>query len=78
VPTFHIAAPDGLVSPETIRHRDVASKREATTAGWLPAEGPVSVGITSGASTPDNLVEQVIRTLERFANQTPSVDCPEG
>jgi 4-hydroxy-3-methylbut-2-enyl diphosphate reductase len=69
VPTFHIAAPDGLASADQIRHRDVASKAEVNTSSWLPPEGPVRLGVTSGASTPDNLVEQVIRQLDRFANQ---------
>jgi 4-hydroxy-3-methylbut-2-enyl diphosphate reductase len=67
VPTYHVASPVGLVGPTHIRHRDVGSRTEVTTSGWLPAEGPLSVGITSGASTPDNLVEQAIRALERFA-----------
>ncbi len=73
VPTFHIADPDGLVSPVEIRHRDVSSKTEVVTSGWLPADGPVVIGITSGASTPDNLVEQAIRTLDRFANAGPAL-----
>ena len=34
----------------------------------LPASRPLRVGLTSGASTPDNLVEQVVRTLDAFAN----------
>jgi 4-hydroxy-3-methylbut-2-enyl diphosphate reductase len=70
VPTYHVAAPEGLVSPLEVRHRDVESRAEVTSAGWLPVDGPVTVGITSGASTPDNLVEQAIRTLERFATAT--------
>ena len=35
---------------------------------WLPRFGPVSIGLTSGASTPDNLVELVIRRLNACAN----------
>lgn len=66
VPTYHIGDPDGLVSPETIRYRDVVSKTEVTRAGWLPAAGPVTIGLTSGASTPDNLIESVVRRLEAF------------
>ena len=68
VPTFHVAEPAGLVSADEIRHRDVASKAEVVVRDWLPASGPVAIGVTSGASTPDNLVEQAIRTLERFTN----------
>ena len=66
VPTFHIADPDGLVGPDTIRHRDVATRTEVVAKDWLPRGRPVAVGLTSGASTPDNLVEAVVRTVERF------------
>ena len=67
LPTYHIAEPGALQSASEIRHQPVGSKTEVTTTGWLPA-GEVAIGLTSGASTPDNLVDQVIRTLERFAS----------
>jgi 4-hydroxy-3-methylbut-2-en-1-yl diphosphate reductase len=66
VPTYHVADPDGLISRSEIRHRSVSDKREAVSTQWLPSSGPVAIGLTSGASTPDNLVEQVVRKLERF------------
>jgi 4-hydroxy-3-methylbut-2-enyl diphosphate reductase len=65
LPTYHIADPACLAAPDTIRHRPVGSKNELTTRDWLPS-GSVSIGLTAGASTPDNLVGQVVQTLDRF------------
>ena len=68
VPTYHIADPACLVSPTVIRHKPVGHPAEIETSGWLPASGRLRLGLTSGASTPDNLVETVVRTLDAFAN----------
>jgi len=62
----HIADPDCLVSADQIRHRPVGTKAETTTEGWLPRTGDLSVGLTSGASTPDNLVGAAIVKLAEF------------
>jgi 4-hydroxy-3-methylbut-2-enyl diphosphate reductase len=69
VPTYHIADPEALVSAAEIRHKPIDGKAEITSGGWLPARGPVTVGLTAGASTPDNLVGTVIRRLDELANQ---------
>jgi 4-hydroxy-3-methylbut-2-en-1-yl diphosphate reductase len=73
VPTFHIAEPAGLVSPSEIRHKPVGGKGERVSRAWLPMSGRISIGLTSGASTPDNLVDTVIRRLDAFANLGESV-----
>ena len=65
VPTYHIAEPEALRSREEIRHRPVDGKDEVTTRNWLPG-GPIAIGLTSGASTPDNMVGDVIRRLEEL------------
>ena len=67
LPTYHVASPGGIVSASAITHRPVGGHDEITTKDWLP-DGAVTVGLTSGASTPDNIVEQVIVRLDSFAN----------
>ena len=72
VPTYHIAEPDCLVSAAEIRHRPIgvpstATVAEHTTRDWIP-EGPIRIGLTAGASTPNNIVGQVIERLEALAN----------
>jgi len=72
VTTFHIAEPGCLISADAIRHRPIgapstADVGEITTGGWLPP-GAVRVGLTAGASTPNNLVGQVIARIEELAN----------
>ena len=65
--TYHIAGSGSLVSAGAIRHKPVGSPGEITTTGWLP-DGRVTIGLTSGASTPDNLVGAAIQRLDDLAN----------
>ena len=71
VRTYHLADPACLLSADRIRHRPVgapstANADEVVTEGWLPPSGRVVVGLTAGASTPNNIVGQVIKKLETF------------
>jgi len=59
--TFHVQDP-ASIEPAQIRHRDPKSGREVTTRDWLPA-GPVVVGVSAGASTPDTELAEVVRRL---------------
>ena len=72
-PTFHISDPDCLVDRGQIRHRPIGAPsttavREVVTAAWLPA-GRLTAGLTAGASTPNNIVGQVIERLETLARE---------
>jgi 4-hydroxy-3-methylbut-2-en-1-yl diphosphate reductase len=76
VRTYHVADPECLVSTDRIRHRPIGAPSttnapEVETRGWLSREGHVTVGLTAGASTPNNIVGQVIETLARFASEPP-------
>ena len=75
--TFHISDASCLVSDTDIRHRPVmgapivgakvVSSDEIVTRDWFPRTGSVAVAVTAGASTPDNIVGNVITRLARCA-----------
>jgi 4-hydroxy-3-methylbut-2-enyl diphosphate reductase len=70
VQTYHVAEPACLASATEIRHRPIGAPSttnagEAVSHDWLPP-GRITVGLTAGASTPNNIVGQVIETLEKF------------
>ncbi len=71
LPTYHIADPGCLISPSEIRHRPVGAREETIQTDWLPMKGPVSIGLTAGASTPDNLVGATIKLLEGYCVPDP-------
>jgi 4-hydroxy-3-methylbut-2-enyl diphosphate reductase len=64
VPTYHIEDA-ACIDPagDAIRHRPVGAHAERRVTGWLPV-GPLTVGITAGASTPNNKIGE---TIERIA-----------
>jgi 4-hydroxy-3-methylbut-2-enyl diphosphate reductase len=68
-PTFHVSDSDRILSSDVIRHKPIHSNDEVETRGWLP-EGPVKLGITSGASTPDVKVDESIERVLSFRGLT--------
>jgi 4-hydroxy-3-methylbut-2-enyl diphosphate reductase len=60
-PSFHIDTPERIGPGNRIEHKPLGGELE-TVEPFLP-QGPIRVGITSGASTPDRVVEDVIRRL---------------
>ncbi|MBV9275283.1 MAG: 4-hydroxy-3-methylbut-2-enyl diphosphate reductase [Verrucomicrobia bacterium] len=59
LPTYFVRGADKLESSQRITHFNLHKKAEITTEGWLP-DGPIVVGITAGASCPNNLIEETI------------------
>ncbi len=69
--TFHISDPECLVSANELRYRPVGqpstgSVPEETALDWLP-RGAVTIGLTAGASTPNNIIGEVMERLTSFA-----------
>jgi 4-hydroxy-3-methylbut-2-enyl diphosphate reductase len=62
LPTFFIKNAAKMVSDQLIVHYNQHLHKEVETQNWLPA-GKITVGITAGASCPNNLIEDAIRRL---------------
>lgn len=62
LPTYFVLNASRLISDKEIRHYDLHQRGEVVAHNWLP-EGPVVVGITAGASCPNNLIEETLIRL---------------
>ncbi|MDJ0594315.1 MAG: 4-hydroxy-3-methylbut-2-enyl diphosphate reductase [Pleurocapsa sp. MO_226.B13] len=61
IPSYHIDCVERILSRDRLEHKPLGA--EITIAeNWLP-EGEITVGITSGASTPDKVVADVIEKI---------------
>jgi 4-hydroxy-3-methylbut-2-enyl diphosphate reductase len=62
IPTFHVADPDEIdVENNRIRYRPIgAHHAEEVQENWLPVAGALRVGITAGASTPNNKIGEAV------------------
>jgi 4-hydroxy-3-methylbut-2-enyl diphosphate reductase len=61
IPSYHIDIPERILAGNRIEHKPLNQDLEIQE-NWLP-EGEIVVGITSGASTPDKAVEEVIEKI---------------
>ncbi len=70
LPTYFIRNAHRLESRQRIVHFDQHAKEEIATENWLP-ERPLTVGLTAGASCPNNLIEETILRLFALHGVTP-------
>lgn len=72
--TYFIHSEEDIISSKEIRHFNLHKKREVTTLSFLPEKKQVKILVTSGASCPDALVEQVINKIVSFYKNTKTVE----
>jgi 4-hydroxy-3-methylbut-2-enyl diphosphate reductase len=66
IPVFHIEDADAVdTATRAVRHQPIGTKREASTDGWL--DGARIIGITAGASTPNNKIGETVARICRTA-----------
>jgi 4-hydroxy-3-methylbut-2-enyl diphosphate reductase len=61
IPSYHIDSAERIGPGNRVEHKPLDGNLEVQE-NWLPA-GPIVVGITSGASTPDKVVEDTIERI---------------
>ncbi len=61
-PAYHIDEANGILSAAEIRHKPVRETAPVVSQGWLP-DGPVTIGITAGASTPNRVIGDAIERI---------------
>ena len=62
LPTYFVRNASRLLSEKEILHYNLHEKNEVIAKDWLP-RGPLVVGITAGASCPNNLIEETLIRL---------------
>lgn len=74
-PTYHVRDAGEISSPHLVRHYDQWDDEIRETEQWLPLDRePLKVALTSGASCPDVLVDEVLLKLLDYFENTRSVD----
>jgi 4-hydroxy-3-methylbut-2-en-1-yl diphosphate reductase len=61
VTTFHVEDADDIdPASGTIRHRPLGAKEDVESSDWLSRTAQVRVGVTAGASTPNNKIGEAV------------------
>lgn len=74
LPTYFIDGADKIISAHEILHCNWQTKEKKLVQNFLPSTTPVKILITSGASCPDAVVEEVIEKLAVFYSSDKNVE----
>jgi len=72
--TYFISDASKILSSNRISHYDIHLKKEIVTDNFIPQKEKVKIAITSGASCPDAIVDEVLNKLLSFFEVTESLD----
>jgi 4-hydroxy-3-methylbut-2-enyl diphosphate reductase len=74
LPTYFISSEEKIISDKIIKHFNIHQHKEIETTTYLPSKDAVDIILTSGASCPDAVVEDVLRKIHSFFPQAKDVD----
>jgi 4-hydroxy-3-methylbut-2-enyl diphosphate reductase len=72
--TYFISSADKIISDKRISHFNLTEKTELQTENYLPQKNPVDIILTSGASCPDAVVDDVLQKLLTYFAGTRSME----
>ena len=71
VPSYHIDDAACMISRAQIRHLPVGLHNEVVHESWMPQKSPLVIGVTAGASTPNNKIgDTILRLFELWGEDT--------
>jgi len=74
LPTYFISSASELVSKDLINHFKYVTQEHVRTTNFLPEKTPVNIILTSGASCPDSVVDDVLQRILSYYPSAKSID----
>lgn len=72
--TYFISSADKINSHNSISHFDFHHQKEIVTENYLPDKSPVKIILTSGASCPDSIVDEVLQKILSYFKNAGSIN----
>lgn len=73
-PTYFISDAEKIISDKLISHFNLHTHTEQQIENYLPSKKPVVIAVTSGASCPDRLVDEVLNKLLSFYDDVKNLE----
>jgi 4-hydroxy-3-methylbut-2-enyl diphosphate reductase len=74
LPTYFISSAKEIISTSRINHYDFLNHEHVTSDNYLPQKEVVDIILTSGASCPDSIVDEVLKKILSFYPTAKSID----
>jgi 4-hydroxy-3-methylbut-2-en-1-yl diphosphate reductase len=74
LPTYFISSAKKIMSKEKIKHYNIHNNTEMISSNYILNKHPLTIILTSGASCPDAIVEEVLKKILSFFPDSKSIE----
>lgn len=74
LPTYFISSAKEIISKNEINHFDFSHQKHLHTIDFLPLKETIDIILTSGASCPDSIVDEVLQKIVSFFPEAKNID----